>query len=91
MKSCSSSPPTAAATQTTAATANTVATPLGPFTPSDTISSAAINSVESVNPEIGLFDEPMKPTSDPETVVNRNPVINITTAAIAAIQSSPAK
>ena len=33
-----------------------------PFTPIETISSAAITSVESVRPEIGLFDEPITPT-----------------------------
>ena len=33
-----------------------------PETPSATISSAAITSVESVRPEIGLLDEPIMPT-----------------------------
>ena len=32
-----------------------------PETPSATISSAAISSVDSVKPEIGLLDEPMNP------------------------------
>ena len=50
LKSCSSSPATADETHTTAATPSTATTPLVPETPSDTISSAAITSVESVKP-----------------------------------------
>ena len=81
MKSCSSSPATADDTQTTAATPSTAITPLVPETPSDTISSAAMISVESVRPEIGLFDEPITPTRYPETVAKKKPMTSITTAA----------
>ena len=55
-------------TQTTAATPSTAATPDKPDTPSDTISNAAIIKVESVRPEIGLFDDPIMPTRLPDTV-----------------------
>src|SRR5580658_8233092 len=81
LKSCNNSPATADDTHTTAATPNTTATPPGPETPSATISSAAIISVESVNPEIGLFDEPIMPTKFPDTVAKKNPTSSITSAA----------
>src|SRR5690349_6264229 len=84
LKSCSSSPATADETHTTAATPSTATTPLIPETPSETISSAAITSVESVNPEIGLFDEPITPHRYPETVAKKKPTISITTAAAIA-------
>src|SRR5580704_9868719 len=89
LKSCSNSPATADETQTTAATPNTVATPDPPDTPSATMRSAAISNVESVNPEIGLFDEPMNPTRLPETVAKKNPTRIITTAARMAGHSKP--
>src|SRR3954469_16277561 len=84
LKSCSSSPATALETHTTAATPSTAITPLLPDTPSDTISSAAIISVESVSPEIGLFDDPITPTKYPDTVAKQNPTTSITTAATSA-------
>src|SRR4051812_10477456 len=89
LKSCSISPATDADTHTTAATPSTVATPAGPETPSETISSAAIINVESVNPETGLFDEPIMPTRLPDTVAKKNPTISITTAASTAGQTNP--
>src|SRR5579864_6415091 len=89
LKSCSSSPATADETHTTAATPSTATTPLIPATPIDTISSAAITSVESVSPEIGLFDEPITPTRYPDTVAKKKPTISITTAAAIAPATSP--
>src|SRR5208283_58422 len=89
LKPCKSSPATADETQTTAATPSTAATPEPPETPSATIKSAAISSVESVNPEIGLFDEPMNPTRLPETVAKKNPTTIMTTAARIAGQNKP--
>src|SRR6185503_8757540 len=80
LKSCSSSPATADDTHTTAATASTANTPLIPCTPIETISSAAITRVESVRPEIGLFEDPITPTKYPETVAKKNPTISITSA-----------
>src|ERR1043165_2423388 len=91
LKSCNSSPATAEDTHTTAATASTAITPLVPCTPIDTIRSAAITKVESVSPEIGLFDEPITPTRYPETVAKKNPTISITTAATMAPATSPDK
>ena len=61
LRSCSISPATADETQTTAATPNTAATPPVPDTPIATINSAATTSVHSVNPDTGLFDEPIMP------------------------------
>ena len=55
-----------------------------PATPIDTIKSAAITSVESVNPEIGLFDDPITPTRYPDTVAKKKPTISITSAAATA-------
>src|SRR5271163_3570080 len=89
LKSCNNSPATDDETQTTAATPNTVATPGVPDTPSETISKAAINSVESVSPETGLLEEPMNPTRLPETVAKKNPTTSITTAASIAGQIKP--
>src|ERR1700676_4230623 len=89
LKSCNSSPATAEETQTTAATASTTATPPGPPTPSATINTAAMISVESVSPEIGLFDDPMTPTRLPETVAKKNPTISITSAATVPATQSP--
>src|SRR5580700_8987542 len=89
LKSCSSSPATADDTQTTAATPRTAATPEAPETPNATINSAAISSVESVNPEIGLFDDPINPTRFPDTVAKKNPTNSITTAARIAGQTRP--
>src|ERR1700683_2251690 len=91
LKSCSSSPATALETQTTAATPNTAITPPVPETPSATISSAAIITVESVRPEIGLFDEQITPTRYPETVAKQNPTTNMTTAAPPAARNPPDK
>src|SRR5580692_11432672 len=89
LKSCKSSPATADETQTTAATPRTAATPDVPETPSATISSAAISSVESVKPEIGLLDDPMNPTRLPDTVAKKNPTRSITTAARMAGHTRP--
>src|SRR4029079_9403153 len=89
LKSCSNSPATAADTQTTAATPSTAATPDKPDTPSDTISNAAIIKVESVRPEIGLFEDPIIPTRLPETVAKKKPTMIITTAARIAGQTKP--
>ena len=46
-----------------------------------TISSAATISVESVNPEMGLFEEPIIPTRLPETAAKKKPSTSMTTAA----------
>src|ERR1035438_3206722 len=81
LKSCKSSPATAEETQATAATPSTTATPPGPETPSDTINSAAIIRVVSVNPETGLLVEPIIPTRYPDTVAKKNAMISMTTAA----------
>ena len=89
LKSCNNSPATADDTQTTAATPSTVATPEFPETPNATMSSAAIRSVDSVKPEIGLFEDPMKPTRLPETVAKKNPTMIITSAARIAGHTSP--
>src|ERR1043166_8688388 len=89
LKSCRSSPATEAETQTTAATPKTAATPGGPETPSETIKSAAMISVESVKPETGLLEEPMKPTRLPETVEKKKPTKSMTTAASTAGQTRP--
>ena len=40
--------------------------------------------VASVNPEIGLLEEPIIPTRLPETAAKKKPVINMTTAATIA-------
>src|SRR5580704_19239821 len=89
LKSCNNSPATDDEIQTTAATPSTAATPGVPETPSETISRAAIRSVESVNPETGLLEEPMKPTRLPETVAKKNPTTSMTTAARIAGQTKP--
>src|SRR5437667_11068715 len=89
LKSCSSSPATEDDTQTTAATPNTVATPEVPETPKKTIKRAAINNVDTVKPETGLFDEPIKPHRLPETVAKKKPTISMTTAAKIAVNLSP--
>src|SRR5207245_10487083 len=90
LKSCSNSPATEDETQTTAATPNTVATPEVPETPRKTIKSAAMSNVAKVKPETGLFDEPIKPHTLPETVATKKPTISITTAAKIAGNVSPA-
>src|SRR5580692_4667047 len=89
LKSCNNSPATDEETHTTAATPSTTATPFVPETPRETISSAAINKVESVSPETGLFDEPINPTRLPETVAKKKPTTSITTAASTAGQIKP--
>src|SRR5215475_8081174 len=89
LKSCKSSPATAEETQTTAATPSTVATPAPPDTPSATMSKAAIKSVERVKPEMGLLEEPIKPTRFPDTVAKKKPTTIITTAARIAGQMRP--
>src|ERR1700722_2057580 len=91
LKSCSNSPATDAETQTTAATPKTTATPGGPDTPSETIRSAAMIKVESVNPETGLLEEHVIPTKLPETLANKTPRMSMTTAAGTAGQTSPVK
>ena len=70
--------------QTTAATPSTAITPPVPETPSATINSAAMITVDSVSPEIGLFDDPITPTRYPETVAKQKPTISITIAATKA-------
>src|SRR5438093_8119159 len=89
LKSWSSSPATADETQTTEATPSTATTPFAPDTPSATIRSAAMINVESVSPEIGLFDEPISPTRYPDTVAKKKPAISITTAATIPPATSP--
>src|SRR5579864_3343412 len=89
LKSCSSSPATDDETQTTAATPNTAATPDFPETPSETMSSAAINKVESVIPEKGLLEDPMIPQRLPETVAKKNPTRSMTIAARMAGRNNP--
>ena len=91
LRSCSISPATALETQTTAATPSTAATPLTPETPMATISSAATISVESVNPETGLFEEPIIPTRLPETAAKKKPSTSMTTAATIPPASVPEK
>src|ERR1017187_8367055 len=49
-----------------------------------TMSSAAMTTVHSVRPEMGLFDEPIIPTRLPETAAKKNPRTIMTTAATAA-------
>ena len=53
------------------------------------MSKAAISNVERVNPEIGLFDDPMNPTRLPETVAKKNPTKIMTTAARTAGHTKP--
>src|SRR6202034_3164779 len=89
LKSCRSSPATALETQTTAATPSTAITPPVPETPSATINSAAMITVESVSPEIGLFDDPITPTRYPETVAKQKPTSNMTIAATTAATIPP--
>src|SRR5579864_1309676 len=89
LKSCSSSPATDDETHTTAATPSTAATPDFPETPSETISSAAINKVESVMPETGLLEDPMIPQRLPETVAKKNPTRSMTIAARIAGRNNP--
>ena len=55
-----------------------------PETPSATISSAAITSVQSVRPETGLFDEPIMPTRLPDTAAKKKPRTSMTRAATMA-------
>ena len=90
-RSCSISPATAEDTQTTAATPSTAATPFDPRNPNATISSAATISVQSVSPEIGLFDEPIMPTRFPETAANRKPRMIMMIAATMAPPMTPVK
>ncbi len=55
-----------------------------------TISSAAMISVASVSPEIGLFDEPIMPTRLPETAAKKKPTMIMTMAATMPPFSMPA-
>ena len=48
-------------------------------------------TVESVRPEIGLFDEPMKPTRLPDTVAKKKPAISITSVATMPPSTWPEK
>ena len=50
-------------------------------TPRPTINNAAIITVESVSPEIGLFDDPINPTRLPDTVAKKKPATSITSVA----------
>src|ERR1700684_1658839 len=89
VKSCRSSPATADDTQTTAATPRTAATPEVPETPRATIRSAAISKVDSVKPEIGVFEEPLNTTRLPDTVAKKKPTRIMTTAARMAGKNKP--
>src|SRR5437879_5441036 len=91
LKSCNNSPATADDTQTTAATPSTASTPPVPETPSPTIKSAATMMVESVSPEMGLFDEPITPTRYPETVAKKKPTMTMTAAATMPPSTIPEK
>ena len=62
-----------------------------PDTPMETISSAAMISVESVSPEIGLLDDPIMPTRLPETAAKKKPRMSITSAATVPPDSVPVK
>ena len=64
----------------TAATPSTAITPVEPFTPIATISKAAMISVESVSPEMGLLDDPIMPTRLPLMAAKKKPKMIITTA-----------
>ena len=46
-------------------------------------------TVESVRPEIGLFEDPMTPTRLPETVAKKKPTISMTSAAAMPPQNMP--
>src|ERR1700757_973680 len=89
LKSCNNSPATEDETQTTAATPSTTATPCAPLAPKETISSAAMSNVESVNPETGLLDDPINPHKLPEMVAKKKPTMSMTTAARIAGRISP--
>ena len=91
LRSCNISPATAEDTHTTAATPSTAAIPTLPRSPRLIISSAAITSVQSVNPETGLFDDPIMPTRLPETAAKKNPSTIITRAAASAPAITPVK
>ena len=54
-----------------------------------TINSAAMSKVESVRPEMGLFEEPIMPTRLPETAAKKKPVMAITMAAMTAAVTFP--
>ena len=84
LRSCNISPATAEETQTTAAMPSTAVTPPAPETPRATISRAAITSVQSVNPDTGLLEEPIIPTRFPETAAKKKPSTIITSAATTA-------
>ncbi len=56
-----------------------------------TISSAAMISVDSVNPETGLLDDPIMPTRLPETAAKKNPTTIMTRAATMPPVSIPEK
>ena len=90
LRSWSISPATALEMQTTAATPSTAATPdmrvRRRWRPSD---SAAMSKVESVRPEMGLFEEPIMPTRLPETAAKKKPVMAITMAATMAAVTFP--
>ena len=48
-------------------------------------------TVESVSPEIGLFEEPMKPTRLPDTVAKKKPYTSITRVATMPPTTCPEK
>ena len=48
-----------------------------------------MSKVESVRPEMGLFEEPIKPTRLPETAAKKKPVMAITMAATMAAVTFP--
>src|ERR1700733_8471455 len=77
-------PETEQATQTTAATPSTAATPESPVTPMVSMTSAAMISAASVNPESGWLELPTNPTKYPPTAESRNPVTVMMTAATMA-------
>ena len=48
-------------------------------------------SVDSVSPEIGLFDEPIMPTRFPDTAAKRKPTTSMTSAATTRPPTVPEK
>src|SRR4051812_34976012 len=72
-KSCEVAPALAAATQTTAPIDSATAAQACPVQPTSTNSKQVPISVVMVSPEIGLFDEPIMPTTREDTVTKKNP------------------
>ena len=92
LRSCSISPATADETQTTAATPSTAAMPQhAAQRPSPPSAARRSPAVDSVRPEMGLFDEPIMPTRLPETAAKKKPRTIMTSAATTAAPIVPAK